>query len=108
MRAARVAFSRPPPGRRPRLPGFSTLNPPSRDSFIHLLTARRLTLYVVAASVCVIPPRTAFTTRFRRCACVVPSNLRASVFVLMYHLTHYALFGAHVSNFLHFLSYVEA
>src|SRR5713226_5215966 len=61
---------------------------------IHLLTARRLTRKVRAASVCFIPSRIALTARRRRCAWAEGSNFRASAFLIMPYdsiTTHYLM-----------------
>src|SRR5665213_2448 len=103
IRLARAALSRPSPARRPRRLSFKARRPPSLSSAIHLFAARKLTPKTLAASVWLIPPRTACTRDRRTCANAAVSNFRASFLLVMLGiLSYYALFDARISNMLTF------
>src|SRR3954452_4653157 len=98
MRAACLSLSAPSPARRPLRLALSDLSPPSLCSATHLFTARRLALNKFAASTCLIPSRTAFTTCRRSMCCAAGLSFLASSRLFMQTLTHHALFGARISN----------
>src|SRR3954470_18896607 len=98
MRAACLSLSAPSPARRPLRLALSALSPPSLSSATHLFTARRLALNKFAASTCLIPSRTAFTTCRRSMCCAAGLSFLASSRLFMQALTHHALFGARISN----------
>src|SRR4051812_13227342 len=98
MRAACLSLSAPSPARRPLRLALSALSPPSLSSATHLFTARRLALNKFAASTCLIPSRTAFTTCRRSMCCAAGLSFLASSRLFMQALTHHALFGARISK----------
>src|SRR3954471_22579243 len=100
MRPACLSLSAPPPVRRPLRLALSALSPPSLSSATHLFTARRLALNTCAAWTCFIPARTAFTTCRRSNCCAAGSSFLASSRLFIPALTHHALFGARISNYL--------
>src|SRR3954462_7352678 len=99
MRAACLSLSAPSPARRPVRLALSALSPPSLSSATHLFTARRLALNEFAASTCLIPSRTAFTTCRRSMCCAAGLSFLASSRLFMQTLTYHALFGARISKY---------